>query len=191
MKNRVEEEGIPIDDFPGYEISNYGRVYNLRMRRMMVLSPTQHGDLTVGLTRDSYQYRYSVKGLVARAFCSFEYLWAKQIEVKAFVYNWSDTFNTPTLLDGDKHNLYFENIVWRPRWFAWRYSNQFTNPMPWYRFGPIQDVGSGIMYESYMEAAIENGILCSDIRRSIYEPNRLIFPTYQNFAYVSQHTNLS
>lgn len=155
-----------IDDFPTYEITNYGRVINLRTGREMVLSPTLHGDLTVGLTRGGYQYRYSVKVLVARAFVPGE----------------SDSFNTPILLDNDKQNLYYENIVWRPRWFALRYTRQFTNTPSWYFFGPIQEVG-GPEYETYMDAAIHNGILCIDIRNSIYAEIP-VFPSGQMFVYL-------
>jgi hypothetical protein len=133
----------------------------------MTLSPTQNGELTVGLVREGQQHRYSVKCLVAREFVEGE----------------SDIFNTPVLLDGDKNNLYYENIVWRPRWFAWKYSRQFTNPEPWYKFGPILEL-DGDIYESYIVASIQNGILCEGIRESIYTYYRKpVFPTNQRFMY--------
>lgn len=156
-----------IEGFPGYEISNHGRVYNLRNGREMVLSPTMNGDLTVGLTRGGHQYRFSVKGLVARAFVEGE----------------SDEFNTPTLLDGDKYNLYFKNIVWRPRWFAWKYTRQFSHPEGWYQQGPIYEITDGVLYESFLDASVRNGILCSDIRQSIYHGEMMVFPTGQVFVY--------
>jgi hypothetical protein len=155
-----------IDDFPTYGITNYGRVINFRTGRDMILSPTMHGDLTVGLTRGGHQYRYSVKVLVARAYVPGE----------------TDEFNTPIQKDGDKLNLAADNIVWRPRWFALRYARQFTNPPQWYFFGPIKEVG-GPEYETYMDAAIHNGILCSDIRDSIYN-EKPVFPTGQMFIYL-------
>ena len=166
-KYRITEISEPIEDFPGYEISNHGRVYNLHRSKEMVLSPTMNGDLTVGLTRGGRQYRFSVKGLVARAFVEGE----------------SDEFNTPVLLDGDKYNLYYENIVWRPRWFAWKYARQFSHPEAWYRQGPIYEVTDGVLYATFMEAAVLNGILCSDIRRSIYHGELQVFPTGQMFMY--------
>lgn len=166
-KYRNTEFTISIADFPGYEITNHGRVFNLHTGREMVLSPTQHGDLTVGLTKGGHQYRFSVKGLVARAFVEGE----------------TDIFNTPTLLDGDKHNLYFENIVWRPRWFAWKYSRQFSHPELWYSNGPIYENTEGVLYDSFIDASVHNGILCSDIRTSIYHGELMVFPTGQMFAY--------
>lgn len=166
-KYRNTEFSEPIEDFPGYEISNHGRVYNLHKGREMILSPTMNGDLTVGLTRGGRQYRFSVKGLVARAFVEGE----------------SDEFNTPVLLDGNKYNLYFENIVWRPRWFAWKYARQFTNPQQWYLQGPIYEITDGVLYESFIDASVSNGILCSDIRTSIYHGELPVFPTTQVFSY--------
>jgi hypothetical protein len=186
--DKIDEEAIDIEGFPAYDITNWGRVLNLRTKRSMVLSPTMNGDLTVGLTREGHQYRYSVKGLVAKAFCNFEYLSDRGVVGRAFISNETELFNTPVLLDGDKYNLYFENIVWRPRWFAWRYTNQFTDLIPWYQFGPIQEVGTNNVYDSYMDAAIDNGVLCVDIRESIYN-SRLIFPTWQKFEYVGKYTN--
>lgn len=166
-KYRSTEISERIKGFPGYEISNHGRVFNLNRNKEMVLSPTMNGDLTVGLTRGGTQYRFSVKGLVAREFVEGE----------------SDEFNTPVLLDGDKYNLYYENIVWRPRWFAWKYSRQFSHPEAWYLQGPIYEVTDGVLYESFLDAAIRNGILCSDIRQSIYHGEMTVFPTNQIFMY--------
>jgi hypothetical protein len=156
-----------IEDFPNYSITDTGRVFNNRNRREMVLSPTENGDLTVGLTRESRQYRYSVKCLVARAFVEGE----------------SDLFNTPIQLDGDKYNLNADNIQWRPRWFAWKYTHQFNKPHNWYFFGPIVDIDTMIEYRDYIIVAKTFGLLCSNIMESIYN-DRLVFPTHQKFAYI-------
>jgi hypothetical protein len=166
-KYRITEIGERIKDFPSYEITNHGNVFNMNTGRLMVLSPTMNGDLTVGLVRGGHQYRFSVKGLVARAFVEGE----------------SDEFNTPVLLDGDKYNLYYENIVWRPRWFAWKYARQFSHPQAWHHQGPIYEITDGVLYDSFMEAAIRNGILCEDIRTSIYHGELQVFPTGQMFMY--------
>jgi hypothetical protein len=157
-----------IEGFPNYEVSDRGEIFNVRTGREMVLSPTLNGDLTVGLTRDGHQYRYSVKGLVARAFVEGE----------------TELFNTPILLDGNKRNLTAENIVWRPRWFAWKYTRQFHEHHNWYCFGPIVDKISGEEYRNYFDAARTNGLLCEDIMYSIYSEDRRTFPTFQKFAYL-------
>jgi len=156
----------PIEGFPNYGVTHRGEVFNLDTGRNMVLSPTMNGDLTVGLVRDRHQYRYSVKGLVARAFVPGE----------------DEIFNTPILLDNDKTNLRIENIVWRPRWFAWQYTRQFAEPRSWHVFGPLMDVETLSEYDNYIDAATRHGLLCEDIRESIYNQKRT-FPTQQLFAY--------
>lgn len=161
------EYGKPIPGFPNYEVTNFGRVYNVRTGREMVLSPTQFGELTVGLVKDGRQHRYSVKCLVARAFVDGE----------------NEIFNSPILLDNDPYNLHFENIVWRPRWFAWQYKHQFNNIQNWYFFGPIVDKDTLIEHRNYIDTAKAYGLLCSNIRESIYN-DKLTFPTHQDFAYV-------
>jgi hypothetical protein len=162
------ERGVTIPKFLNYEITNWGRVFNKRTGRQMVLSPTLQGDLTVGLTRNRIQYRRSVKVLVARSFVRGE----------------NEIFNTPIQLDGDKYNLHAENIVWRPRWFAWDYGRQFNDEMPsWFFRGPILDVENNIEYEHVLEAAIANGSLCKDIRAAIPAKTH-VFPGGEKYIYI-------
>ena len=164
----IDEQGKMIPGFPGYYVTNYGRIFNVLTGREMALSPTLQGDLTVGLVNRGHQYRREVKLLVAKAFVEGE----------------TELFNTPIQFDGDKSNLRASNITWRPRWFAWKYTRQFNERHNWYVHGPIVDLETFEEYPDYMAAAIENGILCADIRRSIYS-NYHVFPTGQNFAYVN------
>lgn len=162
------EYGVSIDGFPDYEVTNYGRIFNIKTNREMILSPTAEGDsdLSVGLYRNHRQYRLSVKVLVA----------------KTFVDGYSEIFNTPIQLDGDKTNLRSDNMVWRPRWFAWRYTHQFKEIPDWYHYGPLIELRSQTSYNDYLEAAMVNGILCEDIRTSVYAGSR-VFPTGQIFGY--------
>jgi hypothetical protein len=162
------ERSKKIKGFPGYEVTNFGRVFNLVDGREMTLSFTLQGDLTVGLMRDGRQHRRGVKVLVA----------------KAFVDGRTEIFNTPIQLDGDKVNLRADNIVWRPRWFAWQYTHQFKEVHNWYFYGPVVDLESGEQYKNCIEASVENGVLCKDVHRSIYSEEH-VFPTRQKFAYVN------
>lgn len=166
----MEEISVMIEGFPNYDITNWGRVINTRTGREMVLSPTQTGELTVGLVSRNIQYRRSVKVLVARAFVPGE----------------DEIFNTPILLDNDHSNLHWTNILWRPRWFAWHYTRQFKEVYDWYYFGPIKEIESGQLYPNIIEAAIINGLLAVDIKRMIYrQSNRtFLFPTGQIFDYI-------
>ena len=173
------EEFRTIPEFPTYAVSNYGRIINQRTHREMVLSPTVHGDLTVGLMddrlgyEDHRQHRRSVKVLVARAFVSGE----------------TELFNTPMILDGDLTNLRADNIVWRPRWFAMRYVRQFNTMFPWYFSGPIIDIYNRIEYETILDAAVANGNLCKDILRSTsYESP--VFPMGEVYMMLNRNESL-
>lgn len=155
---------VPIEEFPDYYVNEEGIIINSITGREMVLSPTEHGDLTVGMMKNGVQYRRSVKGIVART----------------FVEGSTALFDTPILLDGDKHNLNVNNIVWRPRWFAHLYSRQLAEPYPeWYYDGPI--MSGNIRYHTIFEAAMIHGILCRDIYESIRRRDP-VFPTAQIFT---------
>ena len=156
-----------IRDFPNYEVTTYGRVINKESNREMTLSPTVAGDLTVGLVKYGCQYRRSVKVLVA----------------EAFVPGRTKIFNTPIQIDGIKDNLHANNIVWRPRWFAWEYTHQFKNMEPWYNRGPILDVTNNIEYECIFFAAIATASLCKHIYAAIGTGTH-VFPGRQQYVYI-------
>lgn len=156
---------VPIEHFSDYYVNEQGIIVNSITGREMVLSPTEHGDLTVGLMRNGVQYRRSVKGIVARTFVEGE----------------TELFDTPILLDGNKENLNVNNIVWRPRWFAHLYSRQFSEPYPdWYYDGPI--ICGNMKYDNILEASTYHGILCKDIFTSLGRKDP-VFPTGQIFHF--------
>lgn len=163
----VYESFRNIPDFPGYMVSSFGRVYNLKKNRWMAHSPTENGDLTVGLMRNYVQYRRSVKGLVARAFVPCD----------------DPIFDTPIQLDNDKENLHAINIAWRPRWFAWKYARQFSEELPgWLYSGPVINLATGDEFRDIYDAACLTGSLWIDIRWSLLN-KRQVFPHGGVFAY--------
>lgn len=156
-----------IPEFPDYHVSSDGRVFNTNTGRDMVLSPTMQGELTVGMMRDGIQYRRSVKVLVAQAFVNGQ----------------TTVFDTPIQLDCDKYNLNANNIRWRPRWFAWKYSRQFSGNRPgWFFNGPVVDVINNLQYPTIFEASLVNGLLCEDVHFSILN-GTLVFPTGEIYVY--------
>lgn len=167
-----------IDEFPRYDITNLGRVFNRNTGREMAHSQVQYGIITVGLIQDvldddegyvvqhSVQKTRSIKSLVAKAFVPGE----------------SRTFNTPIQLDGDRNNLRADNIAWRPRWFAIRYTRQMYSQEDWYFTGPIIDITHNVVYETIFEAAVANGLLCKDILSSL-RIKKPVFPNGSQFRY--------
>jgi predicted GNAT superfamily acetyltransferase len=161
---------VTIEEFPRYSISNFGHVVNKATGRYMALTKNKAGIVKVGLMKDDgNQYQRSVKVLVA----------------EAFVPGRDEVFNTPIQLDGDQTNLRADNIVWRPYWFAWKYTNQFEyiKPVHTNKRRRIMDVKTLELYQNVYEVATTHGLLFVDIWRSIHfhEP---IFPTWQEFAFV-------
>jgi hypothetical protein len=169
-----------IEEFPRYEITNLGRVFNKDTGREMVLSHNQYGIITVSMMKDvpTHIGEYVSNGHIQRTRS------VKSLVAKAFVPGESDKFNTPILLDGDKTNLRASNMAWRPRWFAVRYTRQFYTVEDWYFHGPIVDVTNHIQYDSYFDAATANGLLCKDIRLSIFN-NKRVFPTGDQYRFPS------
>lgn len=171
-----------IPEFPRYEVTNYGRVFNRDTGREMVLCQNQFGIVTVGLMMDveydvdgSYSHGYeqrtrSVKSLVARAFVPGE----------------TDKFNTPIQLDGNRENVRADNIMWRPRWFAIRYTRQMYNIQDWFFHGPVTDITNNVDYEDYFQAATTNGLLCKDIRLSVLN-KKAVFPTGDQYRFLNRN----
>jgi hypothetical protein len=58
----------PIPGFPGYQVTDDGRVWSDRTSRWLKPSPNSHGYQVVGLQADGRQYTRGVHVLVALAF---------------------------------------------------------------------------------------------------------------------------
>lgn len=161
-----EEQFREIPEFRLYAVSNLGRVLHTRFNRIMIQTPQQYGDMTVGLTKNGAQHRRSVKRLVAQAWVNGRSLHCDSVINK----------------DGDRSNNHYMNLAWRPRWFAWKYHQQFENIPSWAMSGPIHEVIHEQIYETFVDAMMYNGELLSDIRQSIATQGR-VFPTGNLYRY--------
>jgi hypothetical protein len=138
----------------------------------MRTSKNTQGVIKVGLMgMDGKQHTRSVKVLVA----------------EAFVGGRDEICNTPIHLDLDENNCCADNLVWRPRWFAWKYT---TQPMyRYYTINPVCEVLDsepyGQVYRNMQEASMANGLLMKDILISCHE-GKACFPTAQHFMYVKK-----
>lgn len=162
-----EWESLESMGFPGYELSNTGLVRNARTERVLKMSTNQEGIVRVGLMKreEGRQVTVSVIRLVARM----------------FVPGRSATFDTPIQLNGVRTDLRADNILWRPRWFAIRYFQQFVeSDEPEYN-SKIYDVETSQEYANSREAAMRNGLLEEAITKSVVNGSPC-FPTWQIFA---------
>ena len=159
----------PIDFFPGYSVSDHGRVRSDNTERILSLNLNQYGLLQVGLMRNGVQFHRSVPLLVA----------------KAFILQPSGPFDTPINLDGDRHNNHVSNLVWRPRWFAIKYNRQFRYPYEYPILSPVVDLKTGKVSANSLKAAKTYGLLEQDLVLSILN-RTYVWPTYQEFGVVEQ-----
>lgn len=159
------ERWLPIDEFPGYSVSNKGRVRNDLTRRIMVTVHNRGGVLMVGLFRDRCQFKRGVAKLVAEKFLP---------------HNTLETFDTPMHLNGDRSDCSADNLVWRPRWYVHKYQQQFESYRQPYIDRKIMDEKTGDIYANSWEAAIANGLREFEVAKSVYELTTA-WPTYQTF----------
>lgn len=154
-----------------YAITNYGRVVNQETGRDMKLSTTRQGAVKVALINDfEHRVTKSVKVLVAESFCE----------------KFNDYCDTPVVKNGVQSQLWAENIVWRPRWYAIKYSRQFNadpDLMALYTNRPILELSEYIEFANVWEASLEYGILADDIISSIVTDSGPVWPTRCRFAY--------
>jgi hypothetical protein len=143
-----------IPEFPYYDISNLGNIWNRRRDKMMSVSLNNHGHVKITLMApDRVRHTRSVAQLVADAFVDPPSLLCDHLIV----------------LDGDFTNIRADNLSWRPQWFAWKYTRQLKEPQPnHYRNLPIENVVTGEVYDSVIDAGIKEGLLFNDIWRSTY-----------------------
>lgn len=161
----MREKWAPIEGFPGYSVSTYGRVRTDKSGRILAVTPNQYGTVRVGMMQRGIQRHRSVALLVATT----------------FLYEGLGPFDTPINMDGDRYNNRIDNLAWRPRWFAVEYNRQFRHPYPYSITTPIVDVNTGEVSPNSFEAARRYGLLESDIVQSV--SNRTVaWPTYQQFA---------
>lgn len=160
----MDDVWVPLKDFPKYDINLRGEVRNALTGRIIKPSLSSHGLPKVGLIYGGRQYTRLVRTLVAEMFVSGQ----------------NDIFNTPINLDGDPMNNHATNLLWRPRWFAYKYHRQFDDLPPYHEIGPVFDLGTQIEYFSVYDVATKHGLLMGEVWKSIHFKTP-VFPTNQLF----------
>jgi hypothetical protein len=159
------EDWEPIRGFPGYSVSTLGQVRRDVSGRILSIKVNQYGVPYVGLMRDWDQHQRSLAKLVARA----------------FIPNESDIFDTPINLDGNRFDCGVDNLMWRPRWFAIKYNQQFTynryqEPIE----APVRAVETGEVFRDSFHASCRYGVLERDLVVSV-RTGKLTWPNYMTF----------
>jgi len=159
-----EEEWRKIESFPEYSVSNTGLIRNDDTDYCLTRLVNLSGVIYVGLTQDRKQRNRSVALLVAETF---------------LLPHEFSAFDTPIHLDGNKTNSGVWNLMWRPRWFAVKYHQQFHS----YRRGPhnsVEDLETGEQFGSSWDAVTKYGLWNEEVIRSTLD-GRVVWPTHQRF----------
>lgn len=163
----MPEHWKTIEDFPKYSVSDHGRIRFDRSDRILQCNLNQYGLLQVGLMHDGTQRHRSVPLLVA----------------KAFLPPVPGPFDTPINLDGDRLNNHVSNLVWRPRWFAVKYNQQFRHPYENSIDDSIMDEKTHEISINSFDCATKYGLLEEDVVLSIMS-RTYVWPTYQRFIII-------
>jgi hypothetical protein len=159
----VEWAKIPM--FPNYSVSSEGVVRNEDTDREMVVHRNQRGIAYVSLTKNKVQYKRSLAILVAEAFLSRP----------------SFAFDTPINLNGDRLDCTADNLMWRPRWFATKYFQQFMYGSVGSIQLPVQIVETEEIFEGgSFHAATTLGLLDREIAISAMTKN-YVWPINKHF----------
>lgn len=163
----MSERWKPIPRFPGYSVSDMGRIRNDNSDRILVQNENQSGLVFVGLMHEGRQKHRSVPKLVATSFVPHKF----------------GPFDTPINLDGDRWNNRATNLVWRPRWFATSYHRQFRHPYEHPITRPIRNMETGEEFPDSFTAATYYGLLEKELVLSILN-RTFAWPIYQRFLVI-------
>lgn len=158
-----EERWSEISDFPGYSVSDQGRVLNMRTGFYIKATANTKNLYMVGLMKNATQHKRSLPLLVARE----------------FVRRQNENFDTPINLNGDRADNQYTNLTWRPLWFARKYTRQFNDNHVTFEY-PIEDIETGETYKNSMHASTLHGVLDIEIYLSMIN-NTFVWPTGQIF----------
>lgn len=160
------EEWVAVEGFPGYSVNPLGQVRNEHTKRVLRVRYNQYGVPYVGMMKEGIRHQ-CVRSL-------------PRLVATAFIRQPNQIFDTPINLNGDRSDCRADNLLWRPRWYAVFYVNQFEeryeNPI----HAPIREVETGEEFADSLVAGCRFGLLEREVVLSILNTTPA-WPTYQYF----------
>ena len=142
-----EEIFVPIKDFPGYYVSNLGRVYSAKKEKnktTSILTPMDngHGYMKVRLYKDGKIYKPYIHRLVAEAFIP-------------------NPDNLPQVNHKNENKL--DNSVDNLEWCSHKDNNRYS------RCRPVMDITTGVIYLGAVDASLALNIHKTTIGACLYK----------------------
>lgn len=129
------EQWVQIEDFPGYEVSNLGKVRNEHTGYELGLYDNGRGFKQVVMQRDKRNNARAVHKLVANAFLDP-----------------APEGCVPMHVDRDRDNNTVDNLEWKPLWFVVKHTAQSRQTEPT-DHRQILQVKTGVVFENALECA--------------------------------------
>ena len=160
-------EWVPIEGFPKYSLNRLGQVRHNRSDRTLQPQVNQVGVPFVMLMKENDKhYSRSLPLLILKTLDPNE--------------GPDDPFDTPINLDGNRMNCELDNLMWRPRWFAIQYHQQFKDPFHTPINAPLRAIDEEEVHSCSLDVAKRYGLLERDVVLSVVN-RTYVWPTYQVF----------
>lgn len=141
-----EEVWKPIEGFPDYQISSYGRIVHMdRPNTVRKAAPNHKGFPSLVLFNKEHpgsRYLRQVNQLVAEAFIGPPP---------------SSKLNSVWHIDGDFENCHVDNLKWDMRARVMEWNEMHRDGIPKYRTARVRHNPTGREYENAFEAALAHG----------------------------------
>jgi hypothetical protein len=147
---------IQLRDLPTYAISRQGQVKNLRQDRILSQRVNQQGQPFVSVYDKGWNRSLSPHILVAHYF---------ELPKECPPNMDPLTFDQLIHKNGDKTDCRYENLAWRPRWFAIAFHKQFHRDWFWDKDYPLRD-SEGNTYTGERDVVEQLGVLNYTVRMS-------------------------
>lgn len=157
----------PVKGFFGYSVNRFGDVKHDVLNRILTPHANQTDCVYVSFMDYGVQKQRALAPIVARAFLGLPV----------------PPFDTPINLDGDRWNCAADNLMWRPRWHAIQYHQQFKRRYDHPINRPVRAQGENEMFSDSFAAAIRYGLLERDVVISV-EKHTYAWPNYMIFEMV-------
>lgn len=172
----MSERWVDIPEFPDYEISDHGNVFSKRNNQPIALSWNGRGSVKVNFSKEGVIHTRSVRVMVAQAFVE------QPTDLESSRHD-LEVIN----IDGDQENNHYENLAWRPHWFAWKYTRQFHESPPAEYKVYLLNTQTGVVYDSVMEAGVADAVIWEYVYGSAIN-GRPVYPTGAIYEFVSLGT---